>query len=636
MLLQALNEFYTRATKPDENGGVLIEEAAFNQKYVRWIVPLKIDGTLEGGGLIENPEIKKGGVAFSLPKTNRPKVAGGVAEFLWEGLEAIFNLKVDLEAVEPNEKKRASQDNNRQAKFDDFWRQIEAARDAGDSRLLETILKFRENYVSADAPPFLRWGSLKEGEKTGWLVKTASGTEEKLKADSFTFQIDGDFLFQNADIRRFWRERFADERSSSEADSGISLCLVTGKNGIPVPASHPKIYGVKGSLGTGASLISFEKSSPAFASYGYEKSYNAPVSFPVVEAYTNALNFLVSKSKHRVQIGNTTLIFWAQKSEDPTDMFADLFDQPDEKTIKDFMKKPFTGDGNLYDFEPEQFYSVTLGGNAGRIVVRNWIQMTVSEAAENFKKWFEDLKIVPMRLHENDKIPALNLFLLAKSTVREAKDLRPEVPTQLYRAALENHAPSLTVAKGLLDRIAVDLAKDGKKSLGNLSRFSLLRLVINRNEKEKEKMIGENLNTKITDPAYNCGRLLAVFEELQAAYHEYRLEGASVVEKYYGTAAASPNSAFGILWRLHQHHLKKVARTNRGKSEAIKQKIAEISMNFKNPNPKLAPQFPRSFNLQEQGRFALGFYQQIAADKQAREAYLRNKKSEENTEGEQK
>ncbi len=143
-------------------------------------------------------------------------------------------------------------------------------------------------------------------------------------------------------------------------------------------------------------------------------------------------------------------------------------------------------------------------------------------------------------------------------------------------------------------------------------------------------MIDEKLNSKITDPAYNCGRLLAVFEELQAAYHEYRLEGASVVEKYYGTAAASPNSAFGILWRLHQHHLKKVARTNRGKSEAIKQKIAEISTNFKNPNPKLPPQFPRSFNLQEQGRFALGFYQQIASDKEAREAYLRNKKSEEN------
>ncbi len=408
---------------------------------------------------------------------------------------------------------------------------------------------------------------MKEGEKPVWLVKTAIGTEEKLKADSFTFQIDGDFLFESAAIRKFWREQFADERSASEADSETGLCLVTGKTDVAVSASHlPKIGGVPGTLAIGASLISFEKSSPAFSSYGYEKSYNAPVSFPAVEAYTNSLNFLLSNQKHRLRIGDTTLIFWASRSEGVTDMFSDLFDQPDEKTIKDFIKKPFTGDSNFYDFNQEQFYSVTLGGNAGRIVVRNWMQITVAQAVENFKKWFEDLKIVKIRSHDNDKIPALNLFLLAKSTVREAKDLRPEVPTQLYRAALENHTPSLTVAKGLLDRIAVDLAKDGKKSLGNLSRFSLLRLVINRNEKENEKMIGENLDMKITDEAYNCGRLLAVFEELQAAYHEYKLEGASVVEKYYGTAAASPNSAFGILWRLHQHHLKKVRRNNPAKA----------------------------------------------------------------------
>ena len=156
MLLQALNEFYERATKPNANGECLIEEAAFNKKYVRWIIPLKLDGTLEGSGLIENPEIKKGGVSFSLPKTNRPKVAGGVAEFLWEGLEAIFNLKNDPETVEANERKRLSQNNNRQAKFDDFWGQIEAASDAVSSPLIEAVLKFREKYVSADAPHFLR------------------------------------------------------------------------------------------------------------------------------------------------------------------------------------------------------------------------------------------------------------------------------------------------------------------------------------------------------------------------------------------------------------------------------------------------------------------------------------------------
>jgi CRISPR-associated protein Csd1 len=126
--------------------------------------------------------------------------------------------------------------------------------------------------------------------------------------------------------------------------------------------------------------------------------------------------------------------------------------------------------------------------------------------------------------------------------------------------------------------------------------------------------------------------LLAVFNELQAAAHDYKLEGAGVVERYYGTASSAPNSAFGILWRLHQHHLKKVARGNPAKSAALKAKIADIASRFRavemNNRP---PEFPRSFDLRAQGRFALGFYQQIAADRRARQAYLDAQKPEGDT-----
>jgi CRISPR-associated protein Csd1 len=126
------------------------------------------------------------------------------------------------------------------------------------------------------------------------------------------------------------------------------------------------------------------------------------------------------------------------------------------------------------------------------------------------------------------------------------------------------------------------------------------------------------------DAAYNCGRLLAIFEDLQAKAQEYKLEGASVVERYYGSASSAPNSAFGVLWRLHQHHLKKVSRQgDRGKAaaEAIKRRIAGIAALFPQPKPNVPPQFPRTFSLVEQGRFALGFYQQKAADDAGRRAH---------------
>lgn len=628
MLLQALNEFYKRATKDG-----LIEEAAFTKKYIRWNIPLKSDGSLEGIGLTENPEIKKGGRLFSVPKTNRPKTAGGVSEFLWDGVEAVFRLKPDLETVEPDDKKRQRQDDNRQAKYADFWRQVEQAFEETASPLLGAVLHFRNDFKKKETPDFLRWGSLIEGENPCWLIKTASGAEEKMKADNFTFQVNGEYLFDNEYLREYWRKTFGDEKSSSEEESEKGICLVSGETDVAISASHlPKISGVPGTVATGAALVSFDKDS--FCSYGIGKSYNSPVSFAAVEGYTNALNYLVSDKKHRLRVGDTTLCFWARKSDEATDMFALLFEQPDEKTLDKFLKAPFRGNDFLPELQTDDFYSVTLGGNAGRVVVRNWMQMTVSDAVKNFDQWFADLKIVPMRNHDNDKIPPFNLFMLARSTVREAKDLRAEVPTQLYRAALEYHAPSKVILKNIVDRIAVELAGDGRKSLNNLSRFALLKLIVNRYEKEKSKMIEEKLNPEIRDEAYNCGRLLAIFQKLQSAAHGKDFDGAGVVEKYYGTASSSPNSAFGILWRLHQHHLKKLSRENKGASVAIKNQIADICAKFTTANP---PQFPRSFDLLAQGRFALGFYQQIAFDKEARNAYFMNKNLEEKqnqTEGE--
>src|SRR5262245_18434398 len=94
--------------------------------------------------------------------------------------------------------------------------------------------------------------------------------------------------------------------------------------------------------------------------------------------------------------------------------------------------------------------------------------------------------------------------------------------------------------------------------------------------------------------------------------HKYQLKRAGVAERYYESESSAPTSAFGILWRLHQHHLKKISRqSDRGKAaaEAIKRKIAEIAALCPQPAPNQPPEFPRTFSLQQQGRFALGFYQ---------------------------
>ena len=136
------------------------------------------------------------------------------------------------------------------------------------------------------------------------------------------------------------------------------------------------------------------------------------------------------------------------------------------------------------------------------------------------------------------------------------------------------------------------------------------------------------------DAAYNLGRLLAVFENLQDKYHNYERKGAGIVERYYGTASSAPASAFPLLCRLSRHHLSKLKKGEEGDKAAayaIEKDIVAIFSKFQPTVVGQPPVFPRILTLEEQGKFALGFYQQKAkprkqADGQSAENNRNNSK----------
>ena len=165
------------------------------------------------------------------------------------------------------------------------------------------------------------------------------------------------------------------------------------------------------------------------------------------------------------------------------------------------------------------------------------------------------------------------------------------------------------------------MARDGSKALLNHSRFALAKLILNRNRKENNMEITEQQDAKAEDAAYQCGRLLAVLAEAQAKAHDYQLEGAGVAERYFGTAMASPASVFPVLLKLNRHHLNNIRKSDKykGHDRFLDEAIQEVST-------KIYP-FPRTLDLHAQGRFALGFYQQKAADRVAREAAKEKKES---------
>jgi CRISPR-associated protein Csd1 len=491
------------------NSRRLLDDLAFIPKAIRWVISLDEAGNLLGSGPIETTGDRNRGKELSAPQTSRPKNAGGIAEFLADSLTGVFGLDPEPEKDQDNPRKRRERDANNAAKCTDFWRQIQEAFDTTHHPTLKALLQF--HHCAGTPPTFLRWGvsqEAKPGEKSAWWLTTAVGNEVKLGPENFTFAVHDQLLINDEQtIRPYWRGVYQRETQDRSGAATHGLCLITGAEDVPVAATHmPKIKGLPNAQPTGAALVSFDK--PAFTSYGYEQSYNAPASIAAATAYCVALNWLLSQRKHTLRIGPTAVCFWARDREETSDFFADMLESPQPESVREFLAAPWAGvDRDLW--QHEQFYSVTLAGNAGRIMVRHWMQSTVAAAREHLRGWFSALQIAPYgnpvaketRRRKNggadeavsgttkEVPPPLALYSLAMATVREQKDLQPETLTQLYCAALTGSAPSPVLLKPLLNRLKVDVARNGAKALFGVSRFALLRLIVNRNRQEGVPMI---------------------------------------------------------------------------------------------------------------------------------------------------
>ena len=614
----------------------LLDDLAFSPKPVRWIIELDSNGYLIG---IQATGDDKRGKEFSCPQTTRPKVAGGVAEFLADGLTSLFGLDPEPDAP-MSESKRQDRDKNNQTKYDDFWCQINKAAELTKLDQLQALLKFRKCLPDL-TKQLLRWGTApdaKPGAKPAWWLHTASGNEMRLGPENFTFRVNGELLIENESIRQFWRNQHREELKAARDGYTKGLCLISSRQDQPLAPTHnPKIKGVPNTQSFGAAIVSFDKD--AFASYGFDQSLNAPTSEEAATAYCVALNFLLGKDDRSLRLGQTSFCFWTRETQQAGSFFSNLLNKPDPRTVAQFLKSPFSGIERELA-KKDDFFAVTLAGNAGRIVVRHWLQEPLEKALEHFQKWFEDLEITtpPRPVPKSGKkvdasgkkteFHPLSIYWLSRTTIsdEQAKELQkhlpPEVPAQLYRAALEGAAPSVSLIKPILDQLHSKLVRDENyQLLYDQSRFALLKLILNRNRNPNTMEIKPELTADTDDPAYNCGRLLAILATAQSKAHDYKLEGAGVAERYFGTASVSPASVFPLLLRLNRHHLDKIKKSERygGHARFIEEQIQQVLALFKPAGDGQPPTFPRTLDLQAQGRFALGFYQQQAAEAAARQ-----------------
>lgn len=582
MILQALNEHYQRKTRmPDSD----LAPPGFEHKTIPFLIVLTKDGEFAGlDDTREGEGKKKVAKSYLVPQASAG-TSGVTANLLWDNPEYVFG-KASPKKLEEKLAK-AQTDKKREAVLQRLIEQHKA--------FLQTVRDHLSQFDDVGIRAvlaFLECGDFaKVFEHPLWAEILESGS-------NLTFRLEGDAC------PICEREKVVDALSAldEETASETGFCLVSGEPD-SIKRTHPPISGVWGAKITGAMLVSFQKDS-GYDSYGKEQGFNAPVGKRAVFAYTTALNYLLAKgSQQRIQVGDASTVFWAEKPEHPAEALFRAWDNPDADTgtMKALLAAPNSGVG-FFEDEGTRFYVLGLAPNAARIAVRFWHVKTVGELAVNIRRHFDDLRID----HAPHEPETLSLFrlLVATATLGKAENIPPNLGGDVMRSVIENLPYPQTLLSGAIRRIRAEQAKKDErtgKSIPNVSypRAAIIKACINRNVGREELKV--SLDENNTNAAYRLGRLFAVLERIQERASPNL--NATIRDRYYGAASSTPVTVFSTLLKLKNHHLAKL--DNKGEAVNFEKLLGRIMDGIAD--------FPAHLDLQNQGRFAIGYYHQRQA-----------------------
>lgn len=432
------------------------------------------------------------------------------------------------------------------------------------------------------------------------------------RAGTITFRVDGTFPFDLPSVQTFW----AGEHDPAARGAAVMQCLVCGEDRPVLDRLQAKIKGIPGGQTSGTALIS--ANAPAFESYGLEASYIAPTCAACGERFTKALNALLSDRQSHFILGKGAFVFWTREplSED---FFFTALTNPDSTQVRALIDSIRTG-RRQPEIDEMAFYAASLSNSGGRTVVRDWLDTTVGAVQRSLATWFERQLIVD----RSGELPRpLALTALALSTVREPKDLAAITGRTLLRAALDGTPLPTNLLQQTVRRISAGRQRPNDP-LVTRPQASLIKLVLRSHAPPQEEDTLVQLDPLHPNPAYHCGRLLAVLEQAQErAIQNLRN---TIVDRFWGTASSAPASVFPRLISGARPHLTKLKRDSPATGAALQRRVEDITGQIS--------AFPRILALQEQGLFALGYYHQRAFDRaQAREAAERHRAEPTDKEG---
>lgn len=409
------------------------------------------------------------------------------------------------------------------------------------------------------------------------------------KYSIFSFLVEGDM-----EIAASKREII--EQGCEDGQTKENLCLITGSHGKTAEITTATM--IPGSQAT-AKLVAFQVNS-GYDSYGKTKGYNAPISEEAEFAYTTALNHLLRSGSHnKFMVGTRTYLFWASSNSEASKKAEDslfaLLGYPDDndnpdKRIK-LVRDTFTSiySGKMSANKDDKFFILGLAPNSARIAVVYWSELPLREFAHLISKHFVDMEIADSR---KKKKPYIGLHSILGSISLEGKssNAAPNLPDAVVKSIFQGLPYPASLFQTCIRRIRAEQSID-------IVRAAIIKAYLNRLNDNNNKKINIMLDIENNNQGYLCGRLFAVLEKIQEDANGIH----SIRERYMNSASATPAMVFATILNLSTHHLEKL---NVGKQifyEKLKQEIiSKLDANG----------FPAHLELQDQGRFFVGYYHQ--------------------------
>jgi CRISPR-associated protein Csd1 len=566
MLLEKLSQYADRLDLPSP---------MYQKTPIRWLIDLDNQGNLVGF-VPTSSEGKKGkkerGKEYQAPHIGRS--SGVKAKLLADNGEYVLGL--------PREKSKQARVGECHKAFVEEIR--ECARATGE-KTINTVLRFLERLDP----------------------KSLSIPKDLDPGQNLTFRVDGVLPMELKSVQDYWATiASTEEQAETEPVNPRMQCLICGEHRPAVKRLPFKIKRIPGGQSSGMALIS--ANSPAFESYGLEASHIAPTCQSCGERFSKAANALIESEHSHITVGPIVYLFWT-KEELPFSV-ASLLSRPEPDEVRALITSVFSGQQEATQVDAIPFYATAFSASGGRVIVRDWLDTTVKRARQNLARYFALQQITE---RDGTEGHPHGLFSLAAATVRDAnRELVANVPQVILHMALKGGS----LPKWLLFQA---VKRNRAEQSITRPRAALIKMVLLSHEENlvKEGVMAQ-LETDNHDPAYLCGRLLALLESIQQA----AIPGvsATITDRFFGTASSAPASVFGHLIRGAMAHLGKLRKEKPRTYEALRRRLAEVQEPLRT--------FPRTLTLEQQGLFGLGYFHQQAADRAAAIAYWQSRENE--------